>query len=269
MNVGTIIDVVLGVIILIAIIVGAKKGFAKQLTSLVAGVGTIIGAMLLCTIVTNYLLTLPLVEGWLPSVQGWFAKLPGATTPVASVEELTAALNTGWLRILSSQASSLFATMQALGCTSFDGYLGHMALRYILEIASFILLYIVLLYIVKGIGALLNRINRIGFFKVLDKLLGILMSLAMTYLIVVVVILTGTEMLLTKYLPQYQDPVLFYIAQSYLLTVAHNTNVLGSLLADMLGIVLPELAVILPDPVPVDPEVVTESLLRIGNLTKI
>src|SRR5699024_5986723 len=96
-------------------------------------------------------------------------------------------------------------------------------------------------YVLRGFRALIRKIAEVPFFRVLDRLFGIIWSVAMTYLVIVVLLLTGTEIVIAKWFADFQPTFYQYVEQSVLLSNAHSTNVLGAMIAQFFDVVLPTL----------------------------
>ncbi len=105
-------------------------------------------------------------------------------------------------------------------------------------IVLFFVAIIVLIYLVKLVAHIFKNINKVQFFKICDKTLGAIFSLVISY-IVIVVLLTGTELLMVYCFADKTAVVMQHVADSMILSTVHNTNFFGNLLADLLGVALP------------------------------
>lgn len=104
--------------------------------------------------------------------------------------------------------------------------------------AIFFVSLITFIYIAKLIKYLFDSLNKVAFFKLCDNTLGGMASLVYSYLLLSI-LLTATEIILVKFLAGYVDIVMASVADSYILSMIHNYNILGMLVAPKLGVTLP------------------------------
>lgn len=191
----------------------------------------------------------PILTDALSSVSSSFAslispllnKISGAGTTVSSYEELSTLMSSGALALLSSQTDSIWASMESLGQYTISAVYGHKIFGIIVYGVTFLVTFILAIYIVRLIKLVCSSINKIEFFKLFDKILGCIFSIVATY-ILLVILLTGTEIVLAMWLPQYLDKVISIISSSSILSLIHSTNVVGAIVASMLGVTLPALS---------------------------
>ena len=70
--IGTILDIAMAVIALIAFIVCIAKGFVKQLTGLLSGIMSLILAVVLTALVANWICATDLFASFQGAAAGWF-----------------------------------------------------------------------------------------------------------------------------------------------------------------------------------------------------
>ena len=81
-----------------------------------------------------------------------------------------------------------------------------------------------------------GKLAKLPVLHTLDKIFGGLWSVGITYLIAVCLLLTVIEIVILKWIPDFQ-PTLAQLAQdSHIFKLLHNTNVIGSYLADLFGV---------------------------------
>ena len=246
MSSGVIIDIVLVGIFLIGIIVGLVKGFNKLFMGFLAEVGGLIIAGALCAVVANMLIGIPQIAQLSQTFTGWFSKMEIANIEITSFEELSTLLSVGTLSFLSGQADAIWAKMQELSVSTLGGYLGHVLLKIFASILCFIVILITVRLILKGICALLQKLNKHTVFKVINMILGAVWATAMTYLIVVGIALTGAELVVAKFFESNIPAIQAFVADSAILKLLHNTNIIGSFVSQALSIPLPDIFPVAP-----------------------
>lgn len=239
MSIGIIIDIALGLVILVAVIVGLARGFCRQFSRPLVGLIAIIGGVALVAIIYPLIMSTGILDGFVVKASGWF-KPEFYKVQIDSVETLQATISDNYLRILSGSAEQMFARMEGmlLG-TPFDMTLGNFFgltfVNVVIEFAMWIIFYIAIKYLLFGIKYLLEKITLVVVFKSIDKILGLAWSLAWTYIIVLGVLLTAGEIVISQFVPDFAPTFAEYIKQSSLLGFLHGTNVLGSFIANLLG----------------------------------
>ena len=246
MTAGTIIDLAIVGIFLIAIIVGLVKGFNKLFMGFLSEIGGLVVAGFLCVIVASKLIALPQIAQLSSTFAGWFSKMEIANLEITSLEQLTTLLSAGALSFLSGQAETIWAKMQELSVTTLGGYLGHVLLKIFASVLCFIVILIVVRLVLKGICALFQKLNKHTFFKVFNMIFGAVWAIAVTYLVVVGILLTGAELVVAKFFESNIPAIQAIVADSAVLKLLHDTNVLGSLISQLLSIPLPDLFPVAP-----------------------
>ena len=232
--IGTFIDIGFAVIILIAVLVGLAEGFSRQFSRPLCGLIAIFGAIGL----TAFLYPLVAQFGFYGGLE---EKATAIFTPdfytqqASSADSLAAILSGGYLRILSSSSEMIWTNMQAMGATTLGEYFGRLLIKVAAEFLIWLVLYLAIKYLLFGIKYLMTKISRVVVFKSIDRIFGLVWSLAVTYIIVVSIILTTGELVLGQFLPDIANMAVDYIGQTSLVFFFHSTNVVGSFISDLLG----------------------------------
>ena len=231
---GTIIDAGFAVIVLVAAIVGLAVGFSKQFSHPMCVFIALFGAIGLTLVLYTVISPLDFYAGLEAKATGWF----GAEfylQEASDVESLTAILDSGYLRILSGSAETLWESMQAAEVTTLGAYFGALTIRVLAKFLLWVVLYLAIKYLLYGIKYLMTKISRVVVFKSVDRIFGLVWSLVLTYIIVVSIVLTTGELVLSQFLPDVADTVTGYLAEAGFAKFFHNTNIIGSFISDLLG----------------------------------
>lgn len=240
MSTGIIIDVSIVCIFLIALIVGLVKGFNKLFMGFLSEIGGLVVAGALCVVIANKLVEIPAINNLAPAIAGWFDR-PNLTTEIASLDELATLLSAGVLSFLSGKAEFIWGKMQAYSVNTIAGYLGHVVLKVIAAALCFIVLLIVVRLILNGICTLLQKLNKYTAFKVINMILGVVWAVAATYLIVVCIVMTGAELVVSNWFSDSIPAIQAAVADSAVLKLLHETNIVGQYISQALSIPLPDL----------------------------
>jgi len=138
-----IIDLVCGVIILLFAILGAFKGFTKQVIKMLSGIVVLVGSFLLLKPVFDYLHTLDFFQGILTSLEGAFANM----------------------KFLDAYAATLGKTT------------GYLFAEYLMMAAVFVLLAVVIALLWKLLKCILVPISHLPGLNIIDKLLGCVLGI--------------------------------------------------------------------------------------------
>ena len=95
--------------------------------------------------------------------------------------------------------------------------------------------------VLKFIAKQLQKIAQLPVFKPLDRILGAVWAVGITYVVLIGIVLTLAEIVVMKFAPDSTDAMLEFLKSSKLLSAANDTNVIGSLFADLLNVTLPVL----------------------------
>lgn len=241
---GVVVDVAVCAIFAVAIIIGITRGFVKQLSAILRGLVALVGSILLTALLLNALQTTGLYQSFIQVTSGWFSS-DTMVIVVNSPNDLALVLSQhNSLKILAGLSEVLYNDMQTYSlegfpCNTLGALLGH----YVANLISGFILWIVFLLIFKaifkGLIKLLNEIIIMPAFKTLDRILGAVWVLGITYVIAIGVVFAGIEALILKFLPATWDKLADFIQNTTVLLWLHDTNVLGELIAGMLNITIP------------------------------
>lgn len=238
---ATYVDIGIGAIFLIAIIVGIIRGFAKQFSSGICGFIGLVGAIGLTLIIMPALQSAGTLNGFSSSAAGWFSG-EAFTTTVASEEELIGVMSNGFLRILTSLSSRIWTTMETNSMTTLGAYFGDLCARLITGIVIWIVLLLVIKFIFLGIKKLLEKLSKLPVLRTLDRIFGGIWSLLLAYVVVVSFITTALEIVIVKWMPNLQETLQSIVNESTVFQVLHDTNIIGSYIARMIGVDLATLS---------------------------
>ncbi len=239
---GIIIDIAVGVIFFVALIVGVCMGMCRQFSRPLVGIVSIAGAICLTAVIYPlFALTAPMIS-FVSTAAGWFTN-PIYSVAVGSVEELQQAISGSYLAVLNGVADKMFPYMQGiLENTGLDitigNFFGKIIVNVIVEFALWLAFYLAIKYLLFGIKYLLKKITSVVVFKSIDKIFGIIWSVALTYVIVVGIVLSAFEIVVSLAAPGFAETLSSWIAGTTVLKFLHNTNVLGSFIANMFGLPL-------------------------------
>lgn len=241
MGIGTIVDLILVGVLLIVVITGAIKGFLKQLTGLVSGIFSVALAMILTSTLLSALRGTGLFTSFCATTSGWFSGNV-FTTEAASQEDLATIMSQsgGWA-ICAGLAPSFYSEMSQLGYTTFGQLMGYYAANAIGYVAVWVLLFILIKICVKLLDKTLQKIARLPIINTIDRILGVFWAIAVVYVVAVVIVLTGAEIVVIKFASGSLEDFCAFLQKSKLLTIANNTNYLGMTLAQYVNVTLPTL----------------------------
>lgn len=239
---GIYIDIALGAIFLIALIVGAIRGMCRQFSRPLVGLVSIAGAIALVMVLYPLFATTSPMVSFISAVAGWFKKDMYVAT-IADADGLRQTMSGSYLSILSGVADRMFANMQ----TRLDGtglpltignFFGKIIVNVIVEFVMWLALYLAIKYLLFGVKYLLKKISSVVVFKSIDKVLGVLWSVALTYLIIIGIVLTAAEIVIVRFVPGFNEQFAQLVNGTTVLKFLHNTNVIGSFLSHLLSMEL-------------------------------
>ena len=231
--IGTFIDLGVGAIILIAVIVGLAVGFSRQFSRPLVGLIAIFGAIGLTAVIYTLVSPLSFYGDLEVKATGLFAS-NFYTEEATDAESLAAILDSGYLRILTSSAEAIWSKMVITETTTLGAYFGKLLVRVVSQFLMWVVFYLAIKYLLFGIKYLMTKISRVVVFKSLDRIFGLVWSLAITYIVVVSIVLTTGELVLGKFFEGIAETATNYIRETSLLKFFHNINVIGSFIADLL-----------------------------------
>lgn len=238
---GLAIDIGIGVVVLVAAVIGLIKGFHNQFTKGLCSFLALCIAIALTVLIAPLVRPLGFYVGWQNSAAGWFSA-EYFSAEVHSTEELTAVLEGTPLGILKNMSEQLYSDMQSMQLTTLGQFFGAAIINIIAAFVIWLILYLIIKFALYGVKRLLNKASEVPVLKTIDKIFGFIWAEAMTYLVVVVLILTIGEIVVIKFLPSNIETVRGVIESSHVLSFLHNFN-LGSVFAKLMGV---DLSVLTP-----------------------
>lgn len=242
------VDIGIGAILLIAIIIGLIKGFAKQFTKGLCGFIGFVGAVALTVIIIPTLHNSGALNGFAGTAAGWFSGEEFVTT-ISTQEDLINTLNSsGFLSILTNENISgrIWSTMSGAGMSTLGEYFGDVCARLISGVVLWIVLLIIIKFIFLGIRKGFEKLSALPVLRTLDKIFGVLWSVAIAYVVLVVIIITAVEIAAVKWLPEnIQETLRALTETTTVFKTLHSTNVVGAYIARLVGIDLATLSPII------------------------
>ena len=232
--ISTFIDIGFVAIFLIAFFVGLGEGFSKQFSKPLCGLIAIFGAAALTMVLHPLIASVGFYGGLEAKATGWFsaAFYSQEATDAASLQTI---LSSGYLRILSNSAESIWNNMADMQVTTLGAYFGKLIIKIAAYFIIWLVLYLVIKYLLFGIKYLMSKIARVVVFKSIDRILGIVWALAVTYIIVIGIVLTAGEMITSKFLPNIADLAISYLDKTTVAKFFHNFNMIGSFIASIIN----------------------------------
>ncbi len=239
---GLYIDIAIVVLALVVLLIWTNRGFAASMCLWLRKFGCFAVAIVATIYLTPVLSTKleAIGDKFVALVAPLLGKIPGAGTEVASLEELTELMSSGALKLLSTQAENIWKSMESLELYTIAGVYGNQLFGYIVYGGTFLVTFLLAIYLVRLMRITFKAVNKIEFFRLFDKILGCIFSIVATY-IIVVVLLSTAEIVVAKWLPKYLELVMKTIYSSKILSLVHSTNVIGALLASLLKVTLPSI----------------------------
>ena len=239
MTLGVLLNIGVGLIIAIAAIVGLCVGFCRQFSKPLVGIVAILGAIILVAIIYPLIFQTGIFNGFVAKASSWFSD-EFYKRPVTDIESFRAAIADNYLRIFSGSDEWVFAQMtNVLTGTDLEwtigNFFGRAFVNVTIEFAMWIIFYLIIKYFLYGVKYLLCKITQVIVFKSIDRILGIAWSLVWAYLIVIGIMLTVGEIVVVQFFPGAESTIAEWIRDASLLKLAHDTNVLGSFIANIMG----------------------------------
>ena len=239
MGFGVFMDVTIGLVIAIAAIIGLAIGLTRQFSRPLVVIGSVIGGIILVMIFYPMIFNTGVLDGFVNKATGWFAA-DYYTRPVASVEEFQDAITGNYLQILSGVSDKVFAQMERVlkgaEVMTIGAFFGKGFVNVVIEFSMWLVFYLVIKYFLYGVVYLLGKITQVVVFKSIDRILGGVWALLWTYIIVVCFVMTIGELVISQFFPNIAPRVADFIGESKLLKLAHDTNVIGSFVANLLSV---------------------------------
>lgn len=231
----TYVDIGISAIFVIALVIGAIRGFTKQFFKGICRLIGLVGAVGLTMIIVPALHKAGTLNGFAATATNWFSGEEFITT-ITSEEDLLTVLSGGFLKILSSLSPRIWATMSANEMTTLGQYFGDMCARFIVGFVVWIVLLLIIKLIFFGIRKLFEKLSTLPVLRTLDKIFGGVWSLLIAYVILISFIATAAEIVIIKFVPSFQATLEDIVNNSTVFQVLHDTNIIGSYVARLLGV---------------------------------
>lgn len=226
------VDIGIGAIVIIALIIGIVKGISKQFTKGFCGLVAVLGSIVLTILLMPYIQNVDAFKSFVGITEKWFTK-EYFTATIASTEDLNAVLSQGLLKILSRVSDRIYNAMQIGEMTTLGAYFGDLLARIITGLVLWTLLLSVINLIFLGIRRLFVKMAALPILRTPDKILGGIWAVGIAYLIVICLIVPSLEIAVIKWMPDRQAKITQIIEESHLFKFLHNTNAIGSFIAQL------------------------------------
>ncbi len=175
------IDIIVGLLLIVAIIIGLVRGLAKQILGFFGFIAALVGAYFLCAPVTNFVQTsMPKVA---ETVSGWIAGIEG-------ISEISSLTPENAQAILNQSSIPVFLHGLIINAVQASGGIDLLPLltTWALNVIVFILLAIVLLIAIAILKKIIYWFANLKFIKPIDKLLGAVFSVVICAALIIVVL---------------------------------------------------------------------------------
>ncbi len=233
-----ILDIALIVVVVIGLCVGLAKGFAKLFNKAICLILALGGSVIATIILAKILKTTPLFAKIHGVATGWFSKSL-YTTPVATVQQLMdmfSGEDVGVMSVLSGLSAKIFGWMTSVGVNTLGGYFGYLIAMAIVAFVLWLLSYLILKYLLLGIKKLLALAAKAPVLRSIDKIFGSILTLAVTYVIVIGLLYTSFLVICVKFVPNWLPKVETLVQGSMLFRYVHHTNFIGQFLGNLLKV---------------------------------
>lgn len=241
-------DFILLGFLVITLIIGLKRGFAKTigkgLCVLVALAGSVVAALLL----TDLVKTLPLYTDLQASATSWFAQ-PIMTTPISSHEQLSTLLaseEAGIFSVLGGLSEQIYLGFESSGAETLGAYLGGIISSTIVAFVIWLVAYIALKYIMLGLRKLICLLAGLPVLKSIDKIIGAVVTIAVGYVIVFGVLYTAFAIVCANFFPDLGAQVVGMVDQSMIFSYVHHTNFIGEFLCSLFKVDYATFSLVVP-----------------------
>lgn len=185
MTTGFIFDAASIAVLAIAFIIGLVAGFAKQTGKVICTIVGIVGGVVGCFVVMNFVLKtstgyIGFYSDMMDSVSGWF-KGKSFTESVAGLEVVSKAAQ-----------NSVYAQNDVAKL------LGEWVVNGIVCFLMWLVAYLVVKYVLRGINLLLRKLAKVPVFKSIDRIFGGLWAIVLAYLLVFGVAYTAFVVICVK-----------------------------------------------------------------------
>ncbi len=188
-----VLDIILGVIILISIIVGYKKGFITMLASFIGKFVALVISYFYYGAVKDILIKFTGIDEFifekvklsLKSLGGHVAETSVAGSDISAISKMDMPLN-----LKTKIVDYLTDTGSSIGKSAV-----HSISNFLMTIVSFFILFFAILLLITIIAKIFNIIAKLPVLKTFNALGGIIFSLLTTYLILTIIFLLMTTFL--------------------------------------------------------------------------
>ena len=241
MDTGLLINIGVGVLIAIAAVIGVVVGFSRQFSKPLVVLVSLVVAIIVVMLCYPLIFNTGILDGFVTKATGWFKK-DFYSRPITDLDSLQAAISDNYLRVLSGQGDKLLTRMQSVlhgvDEMTLGAFFGRVIVNVIIEFSMWLVCYLIVKYFLYGVKYLLCRITEVVVFKSIDRILGIVWSLLLTYIIAVGILLTASEIIVVQFFPNAEPSLAQQIEKASIIRLAHDTNVLGSFVANLLNMPL-------------------------------
>ncbi len=230
-----ILDFVLIAFLLVTVIIGLKKGFAKMISNLLCILVALAGSVVATIFLVGLAKQLPLFLQLQGVALRWFPQA-FMTAQVTSQEHLVTLLSgedAGIFSVLGGISSQIYAGMQSVGAQSLGSYLGYLIATVIVAFVIWLVCYLILKYILLGIKKLLCLIAKIPVLKSIDKVAGVIFSVLVGYIFVFGVLYSALAVVCARFVPTLGAQVIALVDSSSIFTYVHHTNFIGEMLCSL------------------------------------
>lgn len=228
-TVGNIFDVSLVALLLIVLIIGLCRGFAKQFGKGFCGFIGIILATATCFVVMMFADGAQAVA----PLKDWFDAFEKVTTSWFSGDN-------GFGSFIANLGSIEGIAKAAEQFGSVGGLFGNITAHAIIDIVLWIVSYLIFKYLLWGISALLRMLAKVPVFKTIDRIFGGMWAVLITYGVVIVLVYSvlvgicvkhGTD---TGVLNDILAVIKRGVNESVVFSAVHNFNIVGAALGQRL-----------------------------------
>lgn len=229
------VDIGIGAVILIAAIAGVIRGFHKQFTKGVCSFFAFFAAIAVAALLLPVFRGMNFYLNFQNTATGWFSA-DFFVTSVTSAEELRVLLENSAISVLSGISEQLFSYMQIAQVDTLGRFFGNAIVNVVSAFVLWLAFYLIIKFALYGLRALITKGATLPVLKTIDKIFGFIWAEALAYLVVVSLLLTVVEIVVLRFANGYIDLLRDMLVNCKLLNVAHNINVIGSAIANALGI---------------------------------
>lgn len=233
-----ILDIVLIVIALIAVIIGLKKGFAKMISKLLCIVVALGGSVIVTYFVVGFVKITSLFGQLSTVATGWFQQdfMTRTYESADALKDVLSGGGAGIFSVLAGLSEQLFDGMTTAGVSTLGAYFGQLVATAIVAFVIWLVAYLILKYIALGLKKLLCWFVSIPVIRSVDRIFGMIFSVAVWYVIVIGVVYSAVVIVCAKFIPTASSYISALVNSSTLFTYVHHTNIIGQVLGGLFGV---------------------------------